>query len=103
MPLIRRMPKRGFNNANFKTQYAVVNLTSLNQFEEGARVDEKLMKESGLANGGKDGVKILGQGDLKKKLTVCAHAFSASAKQKIEAAGGACEIIEQAKPVDKKA
>ena len=93
MPLIRRIPKRGFNNTRFGTRYIAVNLESLNQFENGARVDVAALKAAGLANGPGDGVKILGDGDLTKKLTVCAHAFSASARAKIEAKGGACEVV----------
>ena len=93
MPLIRRIPKRGFNNAQFKTVYMGVNITDLNQFDDGARVDATALKGAGLANGQYDGIKILGTGDLKKKLTVVAHAFSASAKQKIESAGGTCEVL----------
>ena len=93
MPLIRRIPKRGFNNKSFKTQYVPVNLGSLNRFEDGARVDEVALSSLGLANGGACGVKILGGGDLAKKLTVRAHAFSASARKKIESLGGVCEVI----------
>jgi large subunit ribosomal protein L15 len=93
MPLIRRMPKRGFNNARHTVEYIPVNLESLNRFEDGARVDEAALRASGLANGRLGRIKILGTGDLTKKLTVSAHAFSASAKSKIEAKGGACEII----------
>ena len=93
MPLIRRIPKRGFNNTRFGTRYLAVNLESLNQFEDGARVDVAALKAAGLANGPGDGIKILGDGDLTKKLTVCAHAFSASARAKIEAKGGACEVV----------
>jgi large subunit ribosomal protein L15 len=93
MPLIRRIPKRGFNNARHTTRYLPVNLESLNRFDEGAKVDEKLLRESGLANGRGDGIKILGDGELTRKLTVTAHAFSASAKSKIEAKGGTCELI----------
>ena len=93
MPLIRRIPKRGFNNARHATVYLPVNLEALNQFEDGARVDEAALRSIGLANGKADGIKILGSGDLKKKLTVAAHAFSASARQKIEGAGGSCEVI----------
>jgi len=93
MPLIRRIPKRGFNNTRFGTRYIAVNLESLNQFENGARVDVAALKAAGLANGPGDGIKILGDGDLTKKLTVCAHAFSASARAKIEAKGGACEVV----------
>jgi large subunit ribosomal protein L15 len=93
MPLIRRLPKRGFNNAQFATKYVAVNVGDLNRFDDGARVDETVLRASGLANGRADGVKILGEGELSKKLTVSASAFSVSAKTKIEAKGGACEII----------
>src|SRR5256714_12513375 len=84
MPLIRRLPKRGFNNAAFTTRYLPVNLEALNSFDAGALVDESVLRDAGLANGKADGIKILGDGDLKKKLTVRAHAFSKSAKEKIE-------------------
>jgi large subunit ribosomal protein L15 len=93
MPLIRRIPKRGFNNARHTTRYIPVNLESLNRFDEGARVDYEALQQAGLANGKAAGVKILGAGELNRKLTVSAHAFSASAKAKIEGKGGACEII----------
>ena len=93
MPLIRRMPKRGFNNARFTIRYLPVNLGDLNKFEDGARVDETALRAVGLANGSGAGIKILGNGELSKKLTVIASAFSASAKSKIEAKGGACEIV----------
>ena len=93
MPLIRRIPKRGFNNARFATTYLGVNVAKLNQFDDGARVDEKALRAAGLANGRASGVKILGDGELTKKLTVSAHAFSASARVKIEAKGGACEVV----------
>jgi len=93
MPLIRRIPKRGFNHARFATRYLAVNVGELNRFDEGARVDEAAIRSAGLANGRATGVKILGTGELTKKLTVSASAFSASAKTKIEAKGGACEII----------
>ncbi len=93
MPLIRRIPKRGFNNANFTTRYIAVNVSDLNKFEDGAKVDEISLRAIGLANGRADGVKILGQGELSKKLIVTANAFSASAKTKIEAKGGTCEVI----------
>jgi large subunit ribosomal protein L15 len=92
MPLIRRIPKRGFNNARFATQYIPVNVGQLNRFEDGARVDEAALRATGLANGRADGVKILGEGELTKKLAVSANAFSASARAKIEAKGGTCEI-----------
>ena len=93
MPLIRRLPKRGFNNAAFTTRYHPVNLEALNGFDVGAVVDETAIRKAGLANGKADGIKILGDGDLKKKLTVRAHAFSKSAKEKIEGQGGTCEVI----------
>jgi large subunit ribosomal protein L15 len=93
MPLIRRIPKRGFNNARFTTAYLAVNVGDLNKFDDGARVDETALRAIGLANGRASGIKILGNGELSKKLTVSASAFSASAKSKIEAKGGACEVI----------
>jgi large subunit ribosomal protein L15 len=103
MPLIRRIPKRGFNNTRHGTRYLPVNLESLNQFDDGARVDEAAMRSLGLANGTSDGIKILGSGELTRKLTVTAHAFSASAKSKIEAKGGSCEVISRKKPEQAKA
>ncbi len=93
MPLIRRIPKRGFNNARHATRYLPVNLELLNRFDDGARVDEDIMRQAGLANGRAAGVKILGDGELTKKLTIRAHAFSASARTKIEAKGGTCEVV----------
>ncbi len=93
MPLIRRIPKRGFNNARFTVRYIPVNLEALNGFEDGASVDEAALRALGLANGPADGIKILGSGELKKKLKVAVHAFSASARSKIEAAGGSCEVV----------
>jgi len=93
MPLIRRIPKRGFNNTRFATQYLAVNVGDLNKFDEGARVDETALRAVGLANGRASGIKILGGGELSKKLTVTASAFSTSAKLKIEAKGGVCEVI----------
>jgi large subunit ribosomal protein L15 len=93
MPLIRRIPKRGFNNARHGTRYLPVNVGALNVFEDGARVDETALRGKGLANGRGDGIKILGDGDVAKKLSVSAHAFSASARAKIEAKGGTCELI----------
>jgi large subunit ribosomal protein L15 len=96
MPLIRRIPKRGFNNARFGTRYLPVNIDALNVFEDGARVDEATLRERGLAGGPADGVKILGGGELTRKLTVCAHAFSAAARAKIEAKGGVCEVATKA-------
>jgi large subunit ribosomal protein L15 len=93
MPLIRRIPKRGFNNTRFATFHLPVNLDSLNEFADGSRVDEAVLRAAGLANGAASGIKILGFGDLTKKLNVVASAFSASAKAKIEAKGGTCEVV----------
>jgi large subunit ribosomal protein L15 len=93
MPLIRRIPKRGFNNSRFGVKYIPVNLESLNCFENGARVDAAALRQTGLANGTVRRIKILGDGELKKKLTVAAHSFSATAKAKIEKAGGVCELV----------
>ena len=96
LPLARRLPKRGFNNKKFATLYIPVNLESLNQFEDGATVDEAALRAAGLVNGRGDGVKILGQGELEKKLTVKAAAFSASARAAIEGKGGSCEVAAKA-------
>lgn len=98
MPLIRRIPKRGFNNARYATRYIPVNLGALNRFAEGARVDEEQLRQAGLAAGRADGIKILGGGSLERKLIVCAHAFSAAARARIEALGGVCELAGAAKP-----
>jgi large subunit ribosomal protein L15 len=92
MPLIRRLPKRGFNNAAFKTSYALVNLGDLERFEDGEHVTEQLLREKGLVNGNLDGLKILGRGRLTKKLTVEADKFSETARQGIEKAGGSVVI-----------
>jgi len=93
MPLIRRIPKRGFNNTRFGTRYLAVNVGDLDRFDNGARVDEAALRSVGLANGRSSGVKILGGGELSKKLAVSASAFSASARAKIEAKGGTCELV----------
>jgi large subunit ribosomal protein L15 len=93
MPLIRRIPKRGFNNTRHGTYYIPVNVESLNAFDNGARVDEAALRDRGLAKGRGDGIKILGDGEVTKKLSVSAHAFSASARTKIEAKGGTCEVV----------
>jgi large subunit ribosomal protein L15 len=98
MPLIRRIPKRGFNNKRFTTAYLPVNVESLNAFDNGARVDEAALRAAGLASGKSDGIKILGTGELTKKLTVVASAFSAGARAKIEGKGGACEVATKAAP-----
>ena len=92
LPLFRRLAKRGFNNYNFRTVYSTVNVGDLNRFEDGTVVDIALLKEVGLINKELDGVKVLGNGQLTKKLTVKATAFSESAKEKIEAAGGKAEV-----------
>ena len=92
MPLYRRVPKRGFNNV-FGTEYAEVNVERLEAFEDGAVVDAKALLEARIIRKELDGVKILGGGELTKKLTVKAAKFSASAKEKIEAVGGKAEVI----------
>lgn len=91
-PLYKRIPKRGFNNLNRK-EYAVVNLDMLNRFEEGAVVTPELLKESGIIKKMLDGVKVLGNGTLEKKLDVKCHKISKSAKEAIEKAGGKVEVI----------
>lgn len=92
MRLVRRLPKRGFTNYNQKS-FAPVNLTSLAAFPEGTDVTVELLRKAGVVNGPWDGVKILARGEISHKLTVKVHAFSDSAKQKIEAAGGVCEVV----------
>ncbi len=92
MPLYRRMPKRGFNNP-FKIQYTLVNVSSLSVFEDGATVDLEAVLEHGLTQRTGNLLKVLGMGEIGRKLTVKAHKFSGTAKQKIEAAGGAVEVI----------
>lgn len=92
MPMYRRLGKRGFKNFNKKT-YVPVNLVDLNRFEEGTEITEELLRQAGLVNGRYDGVKILGIGNVDRKLTVKATAFSASAQTAIEAAGGVCEVV----------
>src|SRR5207253_8783881 len=92
MPLIRRIPKRGFNNARHTTRYLPVNLEALNRFEDGARVDEAALRAAGLANGRGAGIKIRGGGELTRRLSDSARAFSESAKSKIEAKGRSCEV-----------
>ena len=93
MPLLRRIPKRGFNNKEFGTHLATVSVEALNAFADGATVTPEVLIEQGLLKKLLDGVKILGDGDLKKKLTVKAQGFSASAREKITKAGGACEVL----------
>jgi large subunit ribosomal protein L15 len=92
MPLIRRLPKRGFNNSAFKTRYALVNLDELEVFDAGSQINEQLLREKGLISGKFDGLKILGRGEITKKLTVEADKFSESARQKIEQAGGSVVV-----------
>ena len=93
LPLFRRLPKRGFSNAKFKTVYAVINLSDLNKFEDGAIVTPEILKEMGILKNQLNGVKILGNGKLEKKLTVKAHKFSESSKESIEKMGGKAEVI----------
>ena len=92
MPLYRRIPKRGFTNI-WGTEYTVLNVSDLNRFEAGTTVTPEMLKELGMAKQVKDGIKILGNGELTKKLTVQATKFTASAKEKIEAVGGKAEVI----------
>ena len=91
-PLFRRLPKRGFTNVNRK-EYAIVNLDTLNRFEDGAEITPALLIETGVVSNEKAGIKILGNGTLNTKLTVKAHKFSSSAKAAIENAGGTAEVI----------
>ena len=92
MPIFRRLPKRGFNNKTFATTYETVNVSELDAaFEDGAVVNEAALRESGLISRTVDGIKVLGDGELSKKLTVQVHKVSASAKEKIEKAGGSVE------------
>ena len=93
LPLYRRLSKRGFNNYNFRTVYATVNVSDLEVFEEGTVVTVEELKKVGLVNKELDGVKVLGNGELSKKLTVKANKFSETAKQKIENVGGTIEVI----------
>ena len=92
IPLYRRLPKRGFNNI-FATTYAIVNVEALNAFEDGAVVNTEALLEKGIIKKALDGVKILGRGEITKKVTVQAAIFSASAKEKIESVGGKCEVV----------
>ena len=92
MPLVRKLPTRGFKNFNRKI-IIPVNLNSLNVFDDNSQVTIETLKEKGLVNGQYDGVKILGNGSIEKKINIKANAFSESAKKKIESVGGTCEII----------
>lgn len=93
MPLQQRVPKRGFNNAAFRKEIIAINLNALNRFESGTEVTPEALVEAGIIKAVKDGVKILGNGELDKALTVKVHSFSKSAIAKIEAAGGKAEVI----------
>jgi large subunit ribosomal protein L15 len=92
-PLYKRVPKRGFNNDRFATVFAIVNLDQLNRFDAGTEVTPELLLNEGILKNPKDGIKILGNGDLNVQLTVKAHKFSQSATEKIQAAGGKTEVI----------
>lgn len=92
MPLYRRLPKRGFTNV-WGTEYTIVNVADLNRFDDGAVIDRELLEKEGVVKQVKDGIKVLGNGDVTKKLTVKADKFSKTAQEKIEAAGGKIEVI----------
>ena len=92
IPLYRKLPKRGFKN-RFAKEYTTVNISALERFEDGAVVDLDLLVNAGLAHKAADGLKVLGNGSVDKKFTVRAAAFTAAAKEKIEAAGGKCEVV----------
>ena len=93
LPLFRRLPKRGFSNAKFKNEYAVINLSDLNKFENDAVITPELLKEMGLVKNQLSGIKVLGNGTLEKKVIVKAHKFSSVAKEEIEKLGGKAEVI----------
>ena len=93
LPLYRRLPKRGLKNAKFKTVYATINIEDLNVFEDGTVVTPALLKDTGLVKKQLDGIKVLGNGKLEKKLTIQANKFSASALEKIKEAGSKAEVI----------
>ena len=93
LPLFRRLPKRGFSNAKFKIRYAPINLSDLERFAEGTEVTPTLLKEMGVIKNSLDGIKVLGNGKLTKKLNVKANKFSETAKKEIEALGGTTEVI----------
>ena len=93
LPLYRRLPKRGFTNARFKTVYGVINVEDLNKFEDGTVVTPALLRETGLVKKQYDGIKVLGNGKLEKKLTIQANKFSESALEKIKEAGSKAEVI----------
>jgi large subunit ribosomal protein L15 len=93
IPMYRRLPKRGFTNDMFKKVYAIINVDALDRFEDGAEVTVETLVAEGIIKDTLSGVKVLGNGEITKKLTVKANVFSASAKEKIEAAGGKAEVI----------
>ena len=93
LPLYRRLPKRGFSNHRFKVEYAVINVSDLNAFEDGAVVTPALLKEKGIVKKQLAGIKVLGEGILEKKLTIQAHKFSKSALEKISKSGSKAEVI----------
>ena len=93
LPLYRKLPKRGFNNYRFGKQYTIVNVDDLNRFEEGAVIDADALLAAGVVSKVLDGIKVLGEGEVSKKITVKAAVFSASAKEKIEAVGGKTEVV----------
>ena len=93
LPLYRRLPKRGFSNSDFKVRYATINVSELNRFDDGCEVTPELLKDTGLLKNQLDGVKILGNGEIEKKLTVKANKFSKSAIEKLEKSGCKIEVI----------
>jgi len=99
-PLMRRLPKRGFRNGAFADKVAEVNVGQLDSFDAGATVDVEILREAGLVKGRPDRLKVLGVGDLTKKLTIRAHGFSKSAREKIEKAGGSVVVIEPPKAAE---
>lgn len=98
MPLIRRLPKRGFNNARFHKNYAIINLEALNAFEAGTVINEEMLRESKLIRGNVVGLKVLGGGEIKHALKIEAHKVSAAAREKIEGAGGSVTLREVKRP-----
>ena len=93
LPLFRRLPKRGFSNAMFKKEYAVINMSDLNNFEDGAVVTPEILKEMRLVKKAMSGIKVLGNGTLERKIVVKAHKFSSCASEQIEKLGGKAEVI----------
>ncbi|MCS7015776.1 MAG: 50S ribosomal protein L15 [Gemmatales bacterium] len=100
MPLIRRVPRRGFSNATWRREYAIVNVGDLDRvFADGDTVDLETLRQKRVIDGRYDGLRVLGEGELRKRLLVKAHHFSASARSKIESLGGTCEVLPGPKPV----